>query len=365
MLSSLSFASMADVTLYGEIKGGLEYTKVKHADNTVTRISDWDSRIGFKGSEELGEGFKGIWQIEQYVSLDSKDEANRSWSDRISFLGFETEVGTFRFGHLEDSVKSLKDVIDPWEGNGIRGLGHYTRTGQYLTSVRYDSPDFGGFNFNISYAPEDNFRYDRIRYFGASDDISAEVISRDLNRVTGSYKDTISAGLGYENNGFFGKYAYKNVKVKLPEADKDWNGQVHSILFGYDANNIYAVLGYQYTKDYDKDVLNYDYGILSKNVKVSEEALTISYDVGNVTPRLSYVHGEKKYGDLNNLKQKYDQVVLGADYNFSKRTSALISAGWLKNKRDKNSYSYNPATGEYSNDGLEAYTIGLGVRHKF
>ncbi|ENW7140420.1 porin, partial [Neisseria gonorrhoeae] len=26
----------------------------------------------------------------------------------------------------------------------------------------------------------------------------------------------------------------------------------------------------------------------------------------------------------------YDQVVVGAEYDFSKRTSALVSAGWLQ-----------------------------------
>ena len=48
---------MADVTLYGQIKAGVEISKVKEgktSSKTATEIADFGSRIGFKGHEHLG-----------------------------------------------------------------------------------------------------------------------------------------------------------------------------------------------------------------------------------------------------------------------------------------------------------------------
>ena len=50
-----------------------------------------------------------------------------------------------------------------------------------------------------------------------------------------------------------------------------------------------------------------------------------------MTPRVSYAHGFKvKEEGVKQKNSAYNQVIVGADYDFSKRTSALLSAGWLK-----------------------------------
>ena len=60
-LAALPVAAMADVTLYGQIKAGVEVSKVKlgeqtakglkatRSSKTATEIADFGSRIGFKG----------------------------------------------------------------------------------------------------------------------------------------------------------------------------------------------------------------------------------------------------------------------------------------------------------------------------
>ena len=62
-LAALPVAAMADVTLYGQIKAGVEISKVKvgsgddsQRSKTATEITDLGSRIGFKGHEDLGSG---------------------------------------------------------------------------------------------------------------------------------------------------------------------------------------------------------------------------------------------------------------------------------------------------------------------
>lgn len=59
---------MADVTLYGTVKAGVEVSRVKNQGvktKTATQIADFGSKIGFKGQEDLGNGMKAIWQLEQ------------------------------------------------------------------------------------------------------------------------------------------------------------------------------------------------------------------------------------------------------------------------------------------------------------
>ena len=73
---------MADVTLYGTVKAGVEVSRTKHTytdgenqpivttkDRVATEITDFGSRIGFKGHEHLGNNLNAIWQVEQNASV--------------------------------------------------------------------------------------------------------------------------------------------------------------------------------------------------------------------------------------------------------------------------------------------------------
>ena len=64
------------------------------------------------------------------------------------------------------------------------GLGIFTRTGNRNAAVRYDSPDFGGFKFNVSYAPRDNRN------------------PSDKYTHTKPAKDQYTGGVGFSKNGF-------------------------------------------------------------------------------------------------------------------------------------------------------------------
>ena len=86
-LAALPVAAMADVTLYGQIKAGVEISKVKEgktSSKTATEIADYGSRIGFKGHEHLGSNLNAIWQVEQNTSIAGGDSG---FSTGESLLG--------------------------------------------------------------------------------------------------------------------------------------------------------------------------------------------------------------------------------------------------------------------------------------
>lgn len=314
-LAALPVAATADVTLYGAIKAGVQtYRSVGHREGKVigvgtgSEISDFGSKIGFKGQEDLGNGLKAIWQLEQGASVAG---TNSGWGNKQSFIGLKGGFGTIRAGSLNSPLKNTKNNVNAWEsgkftGNVLEISGMAQREHRYL-SVRYDSPEFAGFSGSVQYAPKDN---------------------------SGSNGESYHVGLNYRNNGFFAQYAglfqrygegtkmegYDNIPSLFVE-----KLQVHRLVGGYDNNALYASVAAQ---QQDAKL----YGAMSGNSHNSqtEVAATVAYRFGNVTPRVSYAHGFKGTVDDANHDNTYDQVVVGAEYDFSKRTSALVSAGWLQ-----------------------------------
>ena len=365
-LAALPVAASADVILYGQIKAGVEVSQTKTKVNgketksdTGSQIADFGSRIGFKGHEHLGNNLNAIWQVENSVNVAGGGD----WAGRESFIGLEGNFGKIRAGKLETQLKSM-DSLDPWEyNNNALGLGMFQRTGERIVSVKYDSPVWAGFSGNVQFTPRDNGT--EVRGLGVNangDPINSSTGRNDPASDTSRYY----AGLNYENAGFFARYGfgYKKSAYVTPSGESK-SGQAHKVEGGYDANNLFVGLGYQYTNgwdSYDSYVAKLsndgDYSAAaddSVGLKAHEVATTVAYRFGNVVPRFSYAHGFKGKGDgLTDSERKitkYDQVVLGADYDFSKRTTALVSAGWLR------------AGG---GDNKVETTAGMvGLRHKF
>ena len=366
-LAALPVAAMADVTLYGQIKAGVEISKVKlgeqtaaklgheKSSKTATEIADFGSRIGFKGHEHLGNNLNAIWQVEQNTSIAGGD---KEWASRESFIGLEGGFGKVRAGKLDSTVKNTSDNVDQWESsNGALNMSVFTRVDERAVSVRYDTPVFSGFSASVQYTPRDNANP------------SDKYTHNDATR------DTYYAGLNYENSGFFGQYAGGFRKNAVSEKD----GHVHRLVGGYDANNLFVSVAGQYAKNWEtlgdyaqaqsngvvtsamraagtnasNVVFGTAAGLDSRPAETIEVAATAAYRAGNVTPRVSYAHGFKAKVDGEKLKgTQYDQVIVGADYDFSKRTTALVSAGWLRGA-------------ESGPHKVETISGLVGLRHKF
>ena len=351
-LTALPVAAMADVVLYGQIKGGLGVTFQdgnNSQDGTITQMEDYGSRIGFKGEEDLGNGLKAIWQVEQRVSLagstkdaNGKELTSEGFNTRDTFIGLEGGFGKVRAGYVSDQFNENMETMDIWEyrsgvGANARGLATMTRFDGRQQGVRYDSPNFGGFDFNITHQFSDSAAEGRYDKPGKDD-----------------YGQSTIVGLNYENSGFFGKVGYGLYKATAGDDD----GQVVRVEGGYDANNLFVGLAYQYAKD----MAAYDaYGngvVVGTADKAHEAAVSVAYTMGAVTPKITYAHGwDQKINGSDLDGSGYDQVIIGADYALSKRTTALVSAGWM------NSANATNAKGELEDGDL--YSVGVGLRHKF
>lgn len=355
--------ALADVTLYGELKGGLE--TVRSGGSSRTNLDDMDSLIGFKGSEDVGNGLKTIWQVETGFQLDGtsgEGKGSGTFANRESFIGLAGDFGSVRLGHLSNFQDSDM-TMDMWSyKNSTLGLGAYTRNADRIkNAVRYDSPEIAGFKASLLYGVKES--YTNVGA-GQPDDAG-----------NSTDRDTWNLGLEYRNAGFFGQYAYQREGA----VHQQWNGvnnvqgrntDIHRLELGYDADNLYLALGAQYVKgDADSTFaadLNGDgYTSLfkskvgagydgSKAFQSTEYALTASYTLGALTPKFSYVYGDKIKYDGNKLGDTgYQQVVLGLDYALSKRTVVGAQAGYIK---------YD---GKFENGHSEQSAVGLNMSHTF
>lgn len=100
---SASVASAQTVTIYGILDGGVEYLSGLATGGHVVRMpaltGSMPSRLGFRGSEDLGNGLKAVFTLEGGFSLDSgtNGQGGRAFG-RQSFVGLEGGWGTVTLG---------------------------------------------------------------------------------------------------------------------------------------------------------------------------------------------------------------------------------------------------------------------------
>lgn len=377
VLSALPLAAVADVSLYGEIKAGVEGRNIqlqlteplqniqpqvtKRKSRIRTKISDFGSFIGFKGSEDLGEGLKAVWWLEQDVSVAGGGATQ--WGNRESFIGLAGEFGTLRAGRVANQFDDASQAIDPWDSNNdvASQLGIFKRHDDMPVSVRYDSPEFSGFSGSVQFVPAQNSKsaYTPAHFVQQTPKSQPTLVPAVVGKP-GS--DVYYAGLNYKNGGFAGNYAFKYAKHanvgrdafelfllgsgsdEAKGTDPLKNHQVHRLTGGYEEGGLNLALAAQLDLSENGDK--------TKN-STTEIAATASYRFGNAVPRISYAHGfdfieRGKKGE----NTSYDQIIAGVDYDFSKRTSAIVSGAWLKR---------NTGIGNYTQ--INAASVGL--RHKF
>jgi len=120
--------------------------------DTLPRVQQPANRLGVKGSEDLGNGLKAIYQVELGVNFASADNnipsgENGGVSIRNSFVGLAGDWGTFLIGRHDTPLKISTGKLDLFvdtiaDYNGTVGFQDL-RTDN---TVAYISPSFSGFS---------------------------------------------------------------------------------------------------------------------------------------------------------------------------------------------------------------------------
>lgn len=147
-------SAQSSVTLYGLMDVGYGYKSVTDVPKEKFQQMGnytYTSRWGLKGSEDLGGGLKAIFNLEQAINPEN---GAASGFTRAALVGLEGGFGTIKAGHM---FTVIDDMSWNFDLNGsanttsayqITGITPWMSNGSPVANgglLRYESPDFGGF----------------------------------------------------------------------------------------------------------------------------------------------------------------------------------------------------------------------------
>jgi len=311
-----SAMAQSSVTIYGRLNDSLEYQKV--ADTTVTKVQDSASRIGFKGSEDLGGGLKANFVIESGFATDTGAAGSRFWN-RESTVGISGGFGAIRLGNMPASeayfaTSDWLDMHNHGTGTSEDALYSYTVTGTLQNAIAYTTPTFGGASAAIQ--------------IGLTEGPAKP--SKPLAAAFNFDQGAIHAGLGYEDKDGLKSLAVRGVY------------ELGAFTFG----------GY-YERNSGSSVF---YGV--SDYKRNNFRVAGMYTLGASEFHLNF----GKAGNVGGIDNTgATQVTAAYNYNLSKRTK--VYAFYTQIKNDSGASYNSEFTGVTA--GAKLSSVALGLRHNF
>ncbi|RZT01841.1 Outer membrane protein (porin) [Duganella sp. CF402] len=342
--------AQSNVTIYGLVDVGV-VSERGGAAGSLTKVTSGiggQSRLGFKGTEDLGNGLSAIFTLETGFKADdgSIDSANTIFN-RQAFVGLKSkDAGQLTIGRQYTPLYlAQSQVADPF-GAGYAGsiknlfpsAGANTRVSNALV---YSTPVVEGFSGDALYA------------------LGEQAGSTTAGRQFGF-------GLNYAQGPLNARLVYNNknndtVAVGTTPAKIQDTGRNTMFAANYDFKVVKAYFAYSADKGVNSaqiPVANaFGYAVAPKASLDSNDFLIgAQIPAGNGTVMASYIRKNDK--TVNN--QDADQWALGYLYSLSKRTQTYVAYAKIKNK---NGAGYTVGNNNEAGSGDKAFNVGL--RHAF
>ncbi len=164
VLATTAGAALAQssVTLYGRIDTSFGADKLNGVSTTRLYSGNLStSRLGFRGTEDLGGGLKAIFGLEGALGTDTGAFGG---FDRQSIVGLSGGFGTIKLGRHDTSFDDIRDLSigsNLWDSEFSPTKIAYTAgvpdySSRASNQIRYESPSFGGFTVGLGYALDED-----------------------------------------------------------------------------------------------------------------------------------------------------------------------------------------------------------------
>ena len=371
---SLAFAAepASNVALYGVLDTGVY---AHHASNgkTIVEMASGitkGSRFGLEGQENLGNGYKVYFRLEQGFESDNGDAKDAdSAFYRDSYMGVATPFGAFELGRTGaltagthgGIVGGMSPFGITWKEGALTKVFAGNVAARVNNMVKYESPELSGFKLYAQYSN------------GIDDDY---VVSSHKNRYI-----ALGATYRYKNLRLiaaFDNLFYNDSAVKTDAgvaAGKNLKDQrTYNIGGTYDFSDVRMYLGYQFGKNIktprqgDADAIaaaKYD----AKDSKAAEgydtNAVTLGTKIklfgGELNGTLGYAHAKRDYQDS---KADVYQAMLGYKYPLSKRTYAYGAVGYIHGKSQNKSLNKKKVL-THNVERVNTRSFFMGLCHEF
>ncbi|HJV73325.1 MAG TPA: porin [Noviherbaspirillum sp.] len=319
-------SAQTNVTVYGVVDVGI--SRVNDGTDTTWGLTSGQqsgSRLGFKGSEDLGGGLSAIFALESGFNADNGTLGQSTAGDysaagnrlfgRQAFVGLQGGFGAVKFGRQYTPMFNALDSIDPF-GTGLAGdMASFFNPYDVRmdNAVNYTLPNVAGFNGEVAYG------------FGERAGSTSE------NRQLG-------LRVGYANGPITAVLAYHNAK----NAADTGSDKTTFLGAAYDLNVV---------KVHGAVALNKgDYATPGTEDKYRDYMLGVSAPVGGA----GTVMASWQRADDRNSDAKEDLLALGYSHKLSKRTNLYTSFGY--GKQDD---------GVAGTSDVKTKVFNAGVRHTF
>jgi len=359
------------------------------------------THLGFKGTENLGGGWAGKFQLESAFSPDNGTlGSDGRMFGRQAWVGLTTPVGELRMG------RQAAPILAGFYLNSLERLGTTDLLGAGVTvnnlQVYQDNmlsytAISGGWVAQASYSPNAGVasrlsaaRAAPTNVTPAATDATGQIAGGATagSETSDSRGQTYGALAAYIADGWSAVAAYHHNDFQVPVGLNSALGFVP--LFNVDSYQAYMLGGkYEFRSTGTRIALNRHHGQFKDASGTNPGVLTWAIAVAQSIGQLDLIAQAAQMKFTNFTKGKDQALMLGADYKLSKRTSIYVRAGQLKDTRGD--VSLAPATplpiglaggpaallvplgsvevpffsGAGVNVGATTRIVGFGVRHSF
>ena len=361
-------AAQAETVLYGSIRYDYESKKIHAMDkedgqikrftsNRVSNLNDAGSRIGLKGSEDLGNNNAVIYNLEYGFDGMAADET-KGFKTRLAILGLTGDWGTVTAGRQHNPFKQTivdDTVVDDFNGGNVitaatqramtatlKGTkvgatqvqengnvaiqdSSFARVGKVIA---YTTPDFAGFSANAALMMDDSL-------YAKNDEKNI-----DLWTINAKYAYDLGA-----NGAILAKAGYIQGKLADKNKSKAWG-----LMLGYsqDAFAVSAAYADGNHKAFVKNAAN------GPKEKSKGWDLGASFSFGpNYFSTVRAAYGENQL-KVDGNKDKVKSWAVGFEQKLSTRTRAWVEYGSEQTK-------FAAEKTEKKKDNV----VSIGMRHDF
>lgn len=341
-------AQAANVNIYGVIDAGLAYRKF--STEGVANAQDNDafgmgsginaaSRLGLKGSEDLGNGMKVSFKLENGFKTDTGEfKTSDTLFDREASLTLSGAFGDISFGRMGGLTSSAGtyDVFalytDAFDGGDNNVVSGFAMSGRYNNMISYASPEFAGAKVYAQYSFQT----------GTDSDKDGKNVVAEQDQVSNNTRYA-SLGATYDvgNLGFVAvveSFQYSNLEQTangytyyLPKDD----GLTFNFGANYDCGFAKTFAGFQIARNVTS-LANVTSETTLNGIDGWAATVGTQFPVGtgNITTALYYANAEEADAEANVAKEEVKYYGLSARYVYplSNRTSLYAGAGWAKTK---------------------------------
>jgi predicted porin len=152
--------AQSNVAIYGNFDEYLGYIRSSSGAH-ITGLNDGAvlrSRLGFRGTEDVGGGYKVKFTLEQGINADTGTGADSTrLFDRQAWVGIEAPGGEYRIGRQNTEIFLIGGAIDYTERTTFGSLFNtFGIPSRYDNDLSYRSPRLAGAQLVLHYALPEN-----------------------------------------------------------------------------------------------------------------------------------------------------------------------------------------------------------------